>query len=362
MDNYSESLGVRVVNMSPGYRENNVNVNANVTVEFNVDIDPSTFSKNIVVLEDSNKIFKNLNSLKDYSQYHAVKGSISYKDRTLTYTPLKPFHTDSCYIVMINDGVKDITGNRMIKKHVFCFYTERIASFPKVEILSPKYGAICESMPEFTWRNQWSESYEFQISKNNTFESLLYNKSLPGNKLELIIKHIPDFQPEEGMYHVRIRSENGEWSDVYQIFIKPITNAVVAEEDVSEFIHLDDFLDGLEEPIEILEYFPFQDSVNISLKINVIYIKIKGRIESEDVRIEDSYVYGESFDEDHEEYAHETVDGKWTVVYDSFYNVTYIIFTPVNLDDVEEKEYIETLRSGRLIEAVNEGGDDDENS
>jgi len=355
MDNYNETQGIRVLNVTPGQRANNVNVNASVTIEFTADINPASFAKNIVVLEDYNKIFRNVNSLKDYSQYHVVKGSISYKDRVLTYTPDKPFNTNMCYILMLNDGITDITGNKMIKKHISCFYTESIASFPPVEILSPKYGTISEHVPEFTWRNQASESYEFQISKSNTFELLLYDKIIPGNKVEDTMKHIPEFDADEGMYHVRIRSENGDWSNVHQIFIKPIVDAVVAEEDTPEAIYLDDFLENLEDPIEVLEYFPAQDSINIGLKINVIYIKIKGRIDENRINLDESYMYGESFDEDHEEYAHEVVDGKWTIVYDSYFDVTYIIFQPVNLDDVEEKEYIETLNSGSLVERSGSG-------
>lgn len=355
MNNYNETQGVRVVDVSPGQREGKVNVHSNVVVTFSADINPSSFGRNIVVLEDYNKIFKNVNSLKDYSQYRVVKGSISYKDRVLTYTPDEPFNTDTCYVFMLNDGITDITGNRMIKKHVSCFYTESVASYPRVEVLSPKYGAICEAMPEFTWKNQGSESYEFQVSKENTFELLLYNKIIPGQKVERIMRHDPEFIPEEGMYHIRIRSENGEWSDVHQIFIKPVVDAVVAEQDVPEIMHLNEFLDGLEDPIEVLEFFPSQDSVNISLKINLIYIKIKGKIDDSKVRLEDSYVYGESFDEDHEEYGHETVDGKWIVIYDSHFDVTYVIFQPVNLDDVEEKEFIETLNSGSLVERRSNG-------
>lgn len=355
MNNYNETQGVRVADVSPGQREGKVNVNSSVTITFTADINPASFARNIVVLEDYNKIFKNVNSLKDYSQYRVVKGSISYKDRVLTYTPDKPFNTDTCYVLMLNDGITDITGNRMIKKHVSCFYTESVASYPRVEILSPKYGAICEAMPEFTWKNQASESYEFQVSKSNTFELLLYNRVIPGNKVEGIMRHDPEFDPEEGMYHVRIRSENGEWSDVHQVFIKPVTDAVVSEQDTSELISLTDFLNDLEDPIEVLEYFPPQDSINISLKINLIYIKIKGRIDDHKVRIDDCYVYGESFDEEHEEYAHETVDGKWVVVYDSYFDVTYIIFQPVNLDEVEELEFLETLNSGSLIERSGKG-------
>lgn len=360
MNNTNETIGLRVLEVSPSHHSTNVNVNGSIDITFSADINPATFVKNVVVLEDFNKIYKNINSLKDYSQYSVVKGSISYKDKVLTYTPNEPFHTDTCYVVMLSDGITDITGNKMIKKHVSCFYTESVASFPRCEITSPKYGSIVSAIPEFVWKNQCSESYIFQVSKSNSFELLLCEDIIPGNKLEDVIKYTPKFNAAEGMYHVRVKSENGEWSDVHQFFVKAITDAVVAEQDTPDMMYLDEFLDGLEEPIEILEYFPPDDSVNINLKTNIIYIKIKGKVEENRLKLDDCYVYGESFDEEHEEYAHETVDGKWTVVYDSYYDVTYVIFTPVNLDDVEELEFIETLRSGNLIEAKTGGAIDED--
>jgi hypothetical protein len=225
--------------------------------------------------------------------------------------------------------------------------------------LSPKYGSIVNAIPEFVWKNQYSESYRFQVSKTNTFELLLYDEIIPGNKVEDKMMHTPVFNPEEGMYHVRIQSENGEWSDIHQIFIKAITDAVVAEQDVPDIMHLDEFLDGLEEPIEVLEQFPADGSINNSLKTNLIYIKIKGKVDESRLHLEDCYVYGDSFDDEHEEYAHELVDGKWTIVYDSYFDVTYVIFTPVNIDDVEEIEYIETVRSGNLVAIT--GGVSNEN-
>ena len=353
-------MGLRVLNVSPNHQAANINVNSNIEITFSADINPASFVKNIVVLEDYNKIYKNINSLKDYSQYSVVKGQISYRERVLTYTPNEPFHTDTCYVVMLSDGITDITGNKMIKKHVSCFYTESVASFPRCEIISPKYGSIVNAIPEFVWKNQCSESYIFQVSKSNTFELLLCNEVIPGNKIEELIKYQPSFNAKEGMYHIRVKSENGEWSDIHQIFIKAITDAVVSEQDTPEIMHLDEFLDGLEDPIEILEYFPANDSININLKTNIIYIKIKGKVDESRLRLDDCYVYGESFDEEHEEYAHETVDGKWTVVYDSYFDVTYVIFTPVNIDEVEELEFLETLRSGNLIEATT-GGVNSEN-
>ena len=181
MNNTNESIGLRVLDVSPNNRSSNVNVNSDIKITFTADINPQTFIKNIVVLKDYNHIFKDINSLKDYSQYSVVKGSISYKDRVLTFTPEEQFDTDTCYIVVLNDGITDITGIRMIKKHVSCFYTEAIASFPRCEIISPKYGCITDEVPVFQWKNQCSESYIFQISKSNTFELLLYNKVIEGS-------------------------------------------------------------------------------------------------------------------------------------------------------------------------------------
>lgn len=348
MNNTNETIGLRVLSVSPSHQSTNINVNSSIDIEFSADIDPSSFVKNIVVLEDHNHIYKNVNSLKDYSQYSVVRGSISYKDKILSYTPSEPFHTDTCYVVMLSDGITDITGNKMIKKHVSCFYTESVASFPRCEIVSPKYGSIVNEMPEFVWKNQLSESYIFQVSKTNTFELLLCDRVIPGNKIQELIKYKPDFQAEEGMYHVRVKSENGEWSDVHQVFIKTITDAVVASEDVPEIMRLDEFMDGLQEPIEILEYYPPQGSVNISLKTNIIYIKMRGKVDEDRISFDNSFVYGESFDEEHEDYAHETVTGKWTMVYDAYFDVTYVIFTPDIIDDEGEPIYIETLRSNLL--------------
>lgn len=335
MNNTNESYGLRVLNISPAHQSSDVNVNHEISIEFSGDINPASFHKNIVVLEDYNKIYKNINSLKDYSQYSVVKGSVSYKDRTLTFTPNEPFHTDSCYVVMLSDGITDITGNKMIKKHVSCFYTESIASFPRCEITSPKYGNIVNAIPEFVWKNQYASSYRFQVSKSNSFELLLYDEVIAGNVIEDTIKHTPKFSASEGMYYFRVQSENGEWSDIHQIFIKAITDAVISEYDTPETMHLDEFLDGLEDPIEILEYFPADGSINNSLKTSIVYIKIKGKVDESRLRLEDCYIYGESFDEEHEEYAHETVPGKWVIAYDSYHDVTYVIFTPYTPDLLE---------------------------
>lgn len=338
MNNQNETLGLRVLSVSPSHLEDNVNVNSNIDVIFTSDINPSTLTKNIVVFEDYNKIYKNTNDLKDYSKYSVVKGSISYDDKKLTYTPEKPFNTNSSYILVLNDKIMDITGNQLVQKYVNVFYTEKVASYPRCEIISPKYGNITNEIPTFKWINQKSPSYVFQMSKVNSFEVLLLNQVIPGNEFEEEISYTPNFDAKEGMYFIRVKSEGGEWSNIHQIFIKPITDAVIAEEDTSEMIAFDDFFENLLEPVVILEQFPEPNSVNNSLKTNIIYIKIKGKLEESRINLGDCYIYAESLDDDHDEYTHENITGSWSVVYDSYYDATYIIFTPDLLNPVEEPE------------------------
>lgn len=338
MNNQNETVGLRVLSVSPSHSESNVNVNTSIDVTFSSDINPSTLTKNIVVFEDYNKVYKNANSLKDYSKYSVVKGSINYSDKVLTYTPEKPFNTDSCYILMLNDKIADITGNQLVQKCISVFYTEKVASYPRCEIIAPKYGNITNEIPTFKWINQKSPSYVFQISKNNSFEVTILDEVIPGNEYEDEISYTPEFNAQEGMYFIRIKSENGEWSNTHQIFIKPITDAVVAQEDTSEMVAFEDFFEGLIDPVEVLEYFPKDHSVNNSLKTNIIYIKIKGKLDESRVDLTNCSVYGESLDEDHEEYSHTEITGSWSIVYDSYYDATYIIFTPGLINPPEEEE------------------------
>ena len=158
------------------------------------------------------------------------------------------------------------------------------------------------------------------------------------NEFEEEISYTPNFDAKEGMYFIRVKSEGGEWSNIHQIFIKPITDAVIAEEDTSEMIAFDDFFENLLEPVVILEQFPEPNSINNSLKTNIIYIKIKGKLDESRINLGDCYIYAESLDDDHDEYTHENITGSWSVVYDSYYNATYIIFTPDLLNPVEEPE------------------------
>ena len=210
---------------------------------------------------------------------------------------------------------------------------------------------ISTSVPEIQWKSQQAPSYIMQISKTNTFEVLLYETFIVGEK-EDVITFVPEISYKEGIYYVRVKSEGGEWSEPCQFFIKEITDAVIAADDQSDELYLADFLADIEDEIEILEVFPADGSLNNSLKTNIFYIKIKGEISEEQLDLNDFMVTGEAFDEeDDASYEHGEVSGSWTIIYDSDNDCTYIIFTPVSLDDETETTVISTI-SGENIEAI----------
>lgn len=328
MNNGNETLGLSVISTTPEAHQSNVNVNDILEITFSGDINRSTLNNSIIVFEDYDGVYNGVSSLKSSEKFNIVQGTLTYADRVIKFKPKVPLNVDTRYIVVLNNTIQDITGNKLIKKFVFAFNTEITKSYSKCEIVYPTFGLINNGMPTIQWKTQGAPSYILQISKSNKFEVLLYETFIVDNA-EPIIEFVPDMKYKEGLYYVRVKSEGGEWSDHCQFFIKVITDAIVSFEDQSEEIYLEDFLADLEEELEILEYFPTDNSINNSLKTGIIYIKIKGKVEENRFNFSEFEVTGEAFDEeDDAEFAHDIVDGYWTTVYDETDNCTYVIFTP----------------------------------
>lgn len=391
MNNGNDSMGITVVTTVPEAHQCDIAVDTKIQLTFSADLNRSTLNNCMVVFEDYKGIYNGVSSLKNSIDFNIVKGALTYDNRTITFTPEKELQVDTRYIVVVNNTIKDITGSPMLKKYIFAFSTEIAKSFGACEIISPKYGSINSSIPEIHWKDLEAPSYIVQISKSNQFESLLFEcfivpdknntyrtkddivipqkgkkiiqadnaVSYDNNAVEYINEYdinfdeevmpaddsytmvfmIPDIVQKEGVYYVRIKAEGGKWSNVQQFFIKEITDAVVAAEDQSDELYLDEFLADLEDEIEILEMFPDNNSILNSLKTSIIYIKIKGRVDESRINLFECEIVGEPFDEeDDEAYEHGSLSGSWSIVYDDTYDCTYLVFTPVNPD-----EYIDIL-------------------
>ena len=60
-------------------------------------------------------------------------------------------------------------------------------------------------------------------------------------------------------------------------------------------------------------------------------MKLKGIVELEDIDFYESFLVGESNDDDVNITSHEQVDGSFSVVHDEEKLETYVIFTPISL-------------------------------
>jgi hypothetical protein len=311
----------------------NVDVNSDIRIKFNSDINTGTIIGNFTVLEDPQFLFTTTENLStDRIKYNTVQGAVSYEDKTLIFKPNKPLNENSRYLVLIRaGGILDILGRTMLTEYVGTFYTEINATLPKAEFLTPKFGVITSDVPEFTWGDQQSKAYVFQLSSEDTFETLLVDEIIKSNTNDYAgTVYRPLMLLTEGLYYVRVRAINGNWSEPLQFFIKNTTEAVVTSEDVSEKSILEELDAAFERPLEILEMFPPEGAIQVDTKVNIVYLKVAGKLTSADIEFDNTFVTGDLFDLEDEGSInpHGVVSGKWEVVNDLNKDVTYIIFTP----------------------------------
>jgi len=325
-----ETMGLRVESMTPAMQSIGVDVHEDIRIRFNSDLDTGSIIGNLVVLSDPGLHFVNLASM-DRSQYETVQGKASYDDRTIIFSPTNPLAENRRYLVFIRaGGLTDVLGRGLATDFVGIFYTESSATGAKPTFLSPRFGTISSEIPVFTWGDEQTKAYTFQLSREETFETLLCDELLINNVGEYAkSEYLPSLNLTEGLYYARVKAVNGHWSDPIQFFIKREVQEVVSREDAYEDLFLGDLDASFVAPIEVLEMFPDDKSFGVSLKTNVVYIKMVGRIGTSDVDFENSYLYGSPFDEEDEDEPQGPVAGEWTLIYDEARDVSYLVFSPV---------------------------------
>lgn len=336
MVNNIEVIGLNVNSMSPSNGAHNVSVLTDVRITFNSDLDTSTIVGNFTILKDSNLNYVDEKSLEHISLYEPVKGDVSYENKTIIFRPVEQFTKSARYIVSVRqEAIRDITGKTMIAPFVSTFFTESVATLRPIDITSPDNGVISDKAPVIKWLPQeGSSAYVIEISKEKTFEVLSYQNIIKPNDIGFSNSSIDisnlDFK--DGLYYIRIKSINGEWSDTTQFFIKKSMNerGVVSVEDIPDDIQFDNDYD---EELIVLDYFPKENEVLVSTKINISYIKVLGKVSIEDIDFNESFMVGELIDEEDEDVIvpHDFVKGTWNVVYDEEKDESFIIFVPIEL-------------------------------
>lgn len=335
MVNNVEVVGLNVSSVSPSNGCHDVNVMSEIKICFNSDLNTSTIVGNFTILKDSNLEYIDESSLNNPGLFEPVKGDVAYENKTIVFRPVEQFDKSARYIVCVRqEAIKDILGRTMVAPFVSTFFTESVATLPPVEITSPQNGIIADKIPVIEWLPQdGSSAYVLEISKEKTFEVLSYTTTLKESNgsvdTSVDISHL---KLKDGLYYVRVKSINGMWSNETQFFIKEALEerGVVSVEDIPDTI---EFEDNFEEEIVVLDYFPTEDEVQVSNKINVIYIKVLGEVSIDDIDFNESFLYGDLIDEEDGGIMspHGVVNGKWNVVYDEDNHESYIVFVPTEL-------------------------------
>lgn len=323
MVNSVNVLGLRVESISPLKSKTGVDLNSDIKLEFNSDLDTSSIISNIFILEDNRSLYNALNEI-DVDDYKKVDGTLTYKNKIVTFTPKSQLNIDTKYIIYIpKNNIVDILGNIMLTDFISTFSTEPHQTFKRCNIIYPVNNTILKSLDKIEVENLGSERYLIQISKIKTFDNVVLEEIIDSNIIER------DFNLGDGLYFLRAKTIDGKFGDDTVLTIKTHKNTVPTDQDIDDNYIWEEYgEEGL-----ILETYPLNDTENISEKTNVIYMKVDGIVDINDIDFYESFIDGTYNDDDDStsKKSHNEVDGSYTIVQDNEKLETYIFFTPVSL-------------------------------
>jgi hypothetical protein len=212
------------------------------------------------------------------------------------------------------------------------FYTELIATIDQCYILSPNPNSIFQSVPTIEWDKKITNAYVLQISKQSTFETIVYDKFLIGEDANNC-SHTPNIMLNDSLYYVRVKALSGLWTEnPLQFYIRNIEQSPVTvyDENTDDIFGL--IANSLSD-LEILSVYPTDGHVQIDPTFENICITVKGKVDIDDIDLTQSYIEGTLYDEDDNDVAIDMgiLDSSLYVIYDDVKDITSIIF---NLESI----------------------------
>ena len=323
MINSINTLGLKPESIFPEKYKSNVSINAEVSIYFNSNLDASSIIGNLYILEDSKLKYSDDISNFKLEDYKIVDGNLTYKDKTIIFTPREQLNMDARYIIyMPSNGIRDVIGNLIQVDFISYFTTEGVKSVRKCDVVYPVSNSILTSLDKIVVSDVDSEKYLLQISKVKTFDNLIHEEIVDSTTIS------KNFNLGDGLYFIRAKAINGDFGEISVLTIKTHENTIPTDQDLDEDYIWQEYE---EEEHSIIETFPLNNAIGINEKTNILYMKLKGIVELEDIDFYESFLVGESNDDDINITSHEQVDGSFTVVHDEEKLETYVIFTPISL-------------------------------
>lgn len=316
------NLGLRVESTLPSPYSCDVNINSDVKITFNSDLNTSTIVGNFLVLQDIDYIFEKDKEI-DLKQFKVVKGTVTYKDKTIIFTPLNQLEQKGRYIIYVRkNSVRDILGRAMLTDYTAIFDTEGTKTVAPCKIIEPVDNSVITSLNKIILEDLNSDKYLLQISKQKTFENAVYDEIEESTNIE------KNFNLKDGLYYLRAKAYNGDFGETISIALRSHKETIVTDQDIDDGFIYEPIE---EETLEIMDYFP--KGVNVHEKTSLSYMKLNGKVDLDMIDFDESFLYGELSDIDDEGSVkeHQYVDGSFSVVYDEENDCTYIIMIPEEL-------------------------------
>jgi hypothetical protein len=183
----------------------NVACDTVITVFFTVDMVPETVSTSTIILLDDSAT--------------KVSAQVVYGQKIATVRPDRQLNPGTRYQLVIKGGqtgVKSLINSVLGADYSINFTASVSQALNKTQMVSPSNLSVIRDMPNFSWQSvDGATSYEFEISKENKFASLVF-------QLEVVtLSLLPDVVLENSqVYYWRVRAINtvssGPWSDPWQ--------------------------------------------------------------------------------------------------------------------------------------------------
>lgn len=316
MINTIETIGLRVDYMSPKTYSTDVDVNSIIEVKFNSELDTKSIVGNFIVLRDTNrKLFGKPTEI-NVEEFEQVKGSLSYKDRSIIFKPIGQLESSSRYIIYVRkDGLKDFKGRVLIQNEILYFDTTGYSSYIPCNILLPINNSTIHKIDVISLDDINAEKYIVQISKNKDFENAVYDEVVDGP----IVSNI---SLGDGSYYIRAKATNGVFGETSFFTIKSLSETLVSDEDESfTYSPIDDC------EVELIEQFP--QGINVHEMTNLTYMKFDGIISLDEIDFYESGLFESSLTDENKDPIE--VEGAFVVSYDEINNLTYVAFIPDEL-------------------------------
>jgi len=217
-----------VVTTSPLNMSVDVPTSTDISITFSTDMDAATLPGNIVVQTTSGG--------------RKVDGTISYKDRVVTFTPSRSLDPATSYTVIVAgdsniedgkpSGVLSILGYPMAGAHVFTFTTAGSQALPSpVPVQPANLSVLNNTSVTFKWLAvENAVSYEIQAAAVPEMEPLLWNTVTTDSEVTA------SYSFASGNYFWRVRAAGsdgtaGEWSPVCSFAVDTAVGGEIGQVD-----------------------------------------------------------------------------------------------------------------------------------